>query len=344
MKKPRMSARQLVEGMTLTFDPMAAGDLEAIIQFKVSAPDGLYHLRIKVGDCTFHPGQTENPTLTIITPARIWQQISQDEISGQDALMSGLYQVEGDLNLLLEFSRLFNSEKSDVHAPPRQRPGGPIPLSGMAWLQVAFIPWILFWILFNGENPGSGLLPPFLSSLALVLYRLTFARPTYFEVGTLAFFAAAGLLTLARVDWFAQWGSVASSLFIGALWFSSVLFRKMPLCGEYSKWGYVERLWRTSLFIHPNAVISLVWGWQFVLAALLGAAAMGADDYETPLTIARYLLLVPAMIFTIVYQKGADKRFIEDMERSLDRVRFWSGVGLGACGLLSIAACFLPVI
>ena len=52
------------------------------------------------------------------------------------------------------------------------------------------------------------------------------------------------------------------------------------------------------MFIYPNVVISLMWGWQFILAALLGIAAILLPEYRIPFTTARYLLLIPAFIFT----------------------------------------------
>jgi len=81
----------MLEGMTLVFDPDTAGDLAATIQFDVHGEEpGCYHLRIAAGDCTFHRGEAEAPTLTITTPSEVWLQISKGELSGQEALMQGL--------------------------------------------------------------------------------------------------------------------------------------------------------------------------------------------------------------------------------------------------------------
>jgi len=56
MAKPvNLTLRQMLEGMTLTFDAAAAGDMDATLQFNVTgAEPGTYYLRIAEGDCTFH--------------------------------------------------------------------------------------------------------------------------------------------------------------------------------------------------------------------------------------------------------------------------------------------------
>lgn len=285
----------------------------------------------------------KTPTLTITTPADVWMKISRGELSGPDAMARGLYQVEGDLGLLMNFSNIFDGEKAGPIQVTDKRPGGPLRLNGMTWLQVAFVPWIYFWIFFNGSHPTTDVLVPFLLSLVIVAYRAVFDRPTFLETGTLVFFALAGLLTVVDHEWFPNWGSIISSIYIGALWFASILFPKIPLCGEYSKWNYTDRLHRTTLFVHPNAVISLVWGWQFQVAALLGLAACYFDTHRLVLTVIRYLLLVPAMIFTVTYVKGSDKRFIANIDRSLVWLRIGGWAGLGFAAALAVSSLFWPI-
>jgi hypothetical protein len=124
------------------------------------------------------------------------------------------------------------------------------------------------------------------------------------ECGGAAFFVAAGLLTLFGEPVFSVWGSVLSSLAMAGLWLGSLVVGREPLCAAYSKWGVIRRLWRTSLFIHPNAVISLMWGWQFILAAGMGAGALASPAWMPVLTALRYLLLVPAFVFTSWYKRG----------------------------------------
>ena len=364
-----LNLRQTLEGMVLAFDPAAAGELTATIQFDVSGPEpGVYHLRIAGGECTFHTGPATSPSLTISTPSDVWLKISRGELSGQEAMMQGLYNATGDISLLLKMDSLFKpTAEVSFEAPSGQRPAGPLPLSGMAWMTVAFLPWMIFWITFDipGVSPWISVGLPFLLSALIVGYRLGFGRGDkgnheglppegnrkglpLLEVGGLGFFALAGVLVLAgdagpalsKVEGFAVWGSVVSSVVMAGLWLGTLLFSDEPLSANYSKWGYVKALWRTQLFIYPNAVISLMWGWQFIVAALLGAAALLLPHLMVVFTVTRFLLQVPAFIFTSVYQKRAP---IPNPKFTNTQLRFWAGMGLLAVAGLLLAAAILMI-
>ena len=352
-----LNLRQTLEGMPLVFDPAAVGELTATIQFDVSGPEsGVYHLRIADGECTFHERAATSPSLTISTPSDVWLRISRGELSGQEALMQGLYNATGDISLLLKMDSLFKpTTEVSYEAPPGQRPAGPIPLPGMAWMQVAFLPWMIHWITFDipGVSRWASVGLPLLLAALIVGYRLAFRGttsrspnhqfpnyqpPTWLEWGGLGFFALAGVLTLTDETGFAVWGSVVSSVVMAALWLGTLLFADEPLSANYSKWGYVKALWRNSMFIYPNAVISLMWGYQFIVAALVGAAAILLPNLMVVFTVTRYLLLVPAFIFTSVYQSRATQSPISNYASSMARLRFWAGMGLSAVSGLLLAA------
>ncbi len=168
-----MSFRQLVEGMSVIFNPAAAGDLDAVIQFNVSGQEpGIYQLIIRSGACAFRKGPAALPSLVINTPSEIWRSVSRGEISGADALLQSLYTIEGDAGLFARFGDIFKRPENfsirDDSEPGRQpffsifrketpglqpaagcRPAGPLRLPGMAWNYVFFLPWWLFWITFS---------------------------------------------------------------------------------------------------------------------------------------------------------------------------------------------------
>ena len=103
--------RDLVSGMSYSLDPKAAGDLEAVMQFKVTGDEpGNYYLDIAQGKATAYEGEHPKPTMTIITPADVWMAISRGEMSGATALMTGKYSVKGDLGLLMRMGQLFGKE------------------------------------------------------------------------------------------------------------------------------------------------------------------------------------------------------------------------------------------
>lgn len=100
--------RLLLRGMAAFFNPKAAGDLQATIQFEVTgAQPGNWFLSIENGKCTYNEGKADSPTLTIQTPSEIWLAIANKEIDGQKALMEGKYIARGDMGLLMRLKNLF---------------------------------------------------------------------------------------------------------------------------------------------------------------------------------------------------------------------------------------------
>ncbi len=342
MKTPaNLNIRQTIEGMTLTFNPSAAEGVQAVIQFIVSGKEpGEYYLRIENKDCTFHRGELPNPTLTIITPSGVWKKISLGELDGQDALFKELYKAEGDISLLMKLNSLFMLESEsgdaldDYKAPPEQRPAGPLAIKGMTWMSIAFIPWILHWSTFDIPNLNTWISIgiPLILSIVLVIYRTRYNKPTWMEWGGLGFFAFSAVMLLVSPSFFSKWGSLYSSIVMGMLWFSTLLFDRVPLCGEYSKWGYIKALWKNSMFIYPNAIITLMWGWEFLLSTYFGIAAILVRDVSVVLMVSliviRYLLMVPAYILTDYYQKKALELKVNDFERSIARFKVIASIGI----------------
>lgn len=107
----RDTMRDVVSGMATAFNAEAAGDLQAVVQFDVNGNDpGQYYLYIAEGACTAFEGAHPEPTLTIHTPSEVWRAISNGEMSGATAMMTGKYSVKGNLGLLMRFSQLFSDE------------------------------------------------------------------------------------------------------------------------------------------------------------------------------------------------------------------------------------------
>jgi hypothetical protein len=216
--------------------------------------------------------------------------------------------------------------------PAGTRPSGPLHISGMMWLAILFVTWIIFWVTFDIQAVSRWFsvgIPAALSALTFI-YRSIFSRAAWMEIVSLAFFATACLLSIAVLDAvFLKWGSVLGTLIMALMWLVSLAPSfKLPFSAEYSKWGYAPSFWVNNRFIQPNMAVSLVWGWQFIIAALLGIAAMELPAFSLPLTILRNLLLVPAAIFTFKYLKGAVSRIFADVNKNMSLLRAWSYTGL----------------
>lgn len=100
--------QDLVAGMAASLDPVAAGKLNAVLQFVVSNEDpGRYYLEIADGQCAAYAGEHRAPTATVTTPAEVWLAIARGELNGTTAFMTGRYKVSGDLQLLMRLEKLF---------------------------------------------------------------------------------------------------------------------------------------------------------------------------------------------------------------------------------------------
>ncbi len=111
----KLCVKEILEGMTLTFNPEAAGELTADIQFCLTGEEpGDYFLHIENGECKFSVGTAEKPNLTIYTASEIWKAISTGELDGQAAFMSGKYKVKGDFSLLMKLDKLFETADKEI--------------------------------------------------------------------------------------------------------------------------------------------------------------------------------------------------------------------------------------
>ena len=307
------TCREAILGMATVFNPAAAGELQADIQFVVTGEEpGNYVLRIREGRCTAHEGTVPRPTMTIHTPSEVWLKVARNELSGQAAYVKGMYRVEGDFGLLLRLGDLFSGPEgpkappAPASAPPEEETvqRGPIRLPGMAWLTVAFLPWIVHWATMDipGVGPWVSLGVPFLLGLLIWGYRRRFARPTWMETGTPLYFALAGLATLLGSRFFTDYGDIMGYLTLAGIWLGT-LAAERPFTAEYSKWSYPPALWNLPVFLRTNAIITTVWGWVYLLMAVLALAGHARPDQALLWTVARNLLLIPAFAFTAWFQK-----------------------------------------
>ncbi len=104
------SAAEMIEGMPGAFDPEAAGDLQASIQFLISGNDeGQWTLSISGGKCEVRQGRIPNPSLTIESSGEVWVKMARGEIDRPKALTQGLYKAQGDFSLLSRMPQLFGA-------------------------------------------------------------------------------------------------------------------------------------------------------------------------------------------------------------------------------------------
>ncbi len=116
------TAKELILSMPRVFHAEAANDLKAEIQFDLSGEGGgALTLSLSGGKCAAREGEALSPALTIISPAALWLKIARREIDPARALMDGLYEVKGDMNLLIKMRDLFGSPTKEKFTPEGEK-------------------------------------------------------------------------------------------------------------------------------------------------------------------------------------------------------------------------------
>ncbi|MGI9861519.1 NAD(P)H-dependent oxidoreductase [Moorella naiadis] len=293
------TCREAVLGMPAAFNPAAAGNLKAILQINLhGAGGGDCHLIIANGRCTAVEGRSTEATTTIDAPADVWLRIARGELDGAAALMQGLYRVTGDFSLMMRLNELFSGPATGATAPAPARPAGPLPIPGMAWLSVAFLPWTLNWLGTGLHlNPFSSWVAPAVLALAIWFYRRLYNRTTWMDNATAIYFLVTGLLALAGQTLPVATADFSGNLFLGATWLAT-LATEEPLTAAYSRWNYPAGLGSNPLFLRTNAIITAVWGEAFLFMALMALGITLIPTQKSLGIVLRYLPMVLAGIFT----------------------------------------------
>ena len=116
---------------------------------------------------------------------------------------------------------------------------GPLKISGMVWLNVAFIPWMIIWIWYS-ISPG--FLPLIIAtsiSIIITFYHLKTNRPTLFEIGTCIYLIIVVFLFGMGLEFFIKYLKVINYIFLGGLWLFS-LTKFFSLTAEYVRYGSVS--------------------------------------------------------------------------------------------------------
>ncbi|MDN5312463.1 MAG: hypothetical protein PWQ68_1436 [Thermoanaerobacteraceae bacterium] len=300
ISKPNMlprDCREAVMGMVMAFNPRAAGDMKAVLQINLTGEgDGEFYMVIQEGRCSVHEGKAENATTVITSPADVWLSIARGELDGAGALMQGLYKVTGDFGIMLRMKDLFSGTDSKDEAPAR--PAGPLPIPGMMWLTVAFLPWIFNWIATGMElNPAVKWGVPALGSLLIWGYRKYHNSPTWMDSISAVYFLVAGVFALAGYPLSPAAGDFSGNLVLGATWLAS-LAKEVPLTAEYSRWNYPASLADSPMFLRTNAIITAVWGEAYLFMALVILMMNLIPEYKILWMVLRYLPLLQVGVFT----------------------------------------------
>ncbi|WP_018247977.1 NAD(P)H-dependent oxidoreductase [Orenia marismortui] len=288
----------LLKLMGHSFVPNNANGIDAILEMEFTDLNESNHFIIKDNSCQLKKGPSNNFSAKIITGYEIWQKISQGDLDGPQAMMDGLYKIEGDFDLIQKLDRIFGSSKGKQDNK-NQKINIDSRLVGQKAMGISFIPWVFSWI-FIESNLLAGVLLPLLLSLGLVAIKKKKYELTYFEKMNTLYFSILSIISLFDYQLLSNIGIELNYFAVASIWGLSVLFNT-ALTSDYSKYDYEEDLEDNPIFIKTNDILTLFWALMFVGQ---GVAMIILKNYSylkySPLL---YILILVAIKFTNYFSK-----------------------------------------
>ncbi|MCI9080001.1 MAG: NAD(P)H dehydrogenase [Lachnospiraceae bacterium] len=194
----------------------------------------------------------------IETPVTVWRSIAAGEIRGDEAMMQGLYRVEGDFTLMLEWDVYFGglgAQAGQVKTAPAQKNTD---------MKIMLIPWIVLWIA-PAINKQYGCLAS-ISICALVPFIFYQNKKTLYDILTNVLVTGISVAMLAGAS--EKWMLPLAYLSFGIMWLGTC-FGKVPLTAHYSMNSYGgENALQNVLFIKTNHILTMLWGILYVFTSV----------------------------------------------------------------------------
>ncbi|MCT4606503.1 MAG: NAD(P)H-dependent oxidoreductase [Marinisporobacter sp.] len=279
--------------MGMNFNEQKAENMNAVLAFHFTDIKEDYYFLIKNKECKLYVGESSKFTTKIRTNFKIWEKISMGELDGAQAMMDGLYKIEGDFDFMLSMNGLFSREKSPSIEEEKNE-GKILGIDGEKWMNLSFIPWMGAWI-FIESRPLLGLGVPLLMSLFILLIKEKNKELTFFEKGNVLCFGILNMIYMLKPQWIAEGGKELTYFIIGIEWLISVTI-KTPLTSDYSKFRVKPSIQKNKIFIRTNVIMTLFWSFIFFIQGtiVIILKRMSMESYLPFM----YILLVVALIFT----------------------------------------------
>lgn len=131
--------RVIAETMAKMYNVGAIANLTATIQLHLMPPENGFDagdtnwlITLTPEGATAIAARTPFPTLQIDTPHEVWRDIGLGKIEPVSAFAEGKYEVEGNMNLLREFPRLFNYPKITKDVNPERNEEKPMNIRSLS--------------------------------------------------------------------------------------------------------------------------------------------------------------------------------------------------------------------
>jgi phytoene dehydrogenase-like protein len=182
-------------------------------------------------------------------------------------------------------------------------------IPGVVWVGIAFVPWILYWVLSAENVPLYGTVLALSASVLLVGYRALGKKIMIMDIVTLLYFIADFAFTIVLGSTlFLRFGGLLVYLVLSGMAFVSLAVRS-PFTYQYARQDWPREYWDMPLFRSTNNTITAIWGLIFLAGAILyeSGSVMGSIIVSTA---SPNLLLGLGIVFSIAYPKWRVKKAI----------------------------------
>lgn len=261
-----------------------------VLEFHYTDVNKSYQLLLNEDGATVIEDNFQPYTTKIITPFKLWQDIGQGKVSGEEALFKKQYKVLGDFDLMLKWDELFGGYSSHKEIPTKKENK-----SNMA---ILLIPWMIVWILIS-INPTMGAIAGILSVALVPLFWICF-KSTIFEKLSLPIISSLSLGILLGIK--PSIVITISYATFGLLW-TVGSFTKIPLSAYYSSANYGgESAFSNPLFIHTNRIITAAWGIVYLCSSIWTYFIM-LSSFSQYISLINSIIPAFMGIFTLWFQK-----------------------------------------
>lgn len=249
--------------MALLYNPATYPGTTRVVEMDYTDVNETYQISLNDQAAEVVEGRPVTATTVIKTPLAVWQQIARGELNGTQALGRGLYTVEGDFSLMMEWDKVFGSGVEPTGSTPAQdvtKPARKPPV-----MIASLLPLMAFWI----ATPINALVGSMIVLIICAVEPLLLIRRETTAYDTLSL-AMASLLSLAVLTGVGgSWAQPVSYVLYGVMWAASCA-TGIPFTAHYVKARYGgDRALDNPLFMDCNRILTLAWAVVFALSAAL---------------------------------------------------------------------------
>lgn len=249
-----------------------------------------HYMAIKNQKAKVSKTKPEKLDVTVKTTYQTWYEIAFEGKNGADAFLDGKVKIEGSPEAFMKLQTLFDTSS------PQKKEKKQRTLNSIVGVNLALLPWILYWVLENTLNPVAISLLATLSTVTFVNIIKPKKELDLLETVSLVVFSAYGALSVINIELFEKLSLYLVDFSLIFAFLFSVLINK-PITGDYAKLEYSKEVSNTKLFLEMNMFLSGMWAIIFSLNFLVKVVL------PSPINNVAYLLIIVGLVISYIYPK-----------------------------------------